>query len=190
MHRSNTFNRRVLTLGASALAAAALATGGVLAQDATPQSTPGGPSEGYPVMIHQGTCEELSSEPAFEIGNAVTFGTTGGNEPETIGGEGGVTTVLLGVSSTVDNSLDSLGTDGHAIVVHTSPDDPTVVACGQIAGAVNEGELAMAISPVEGNTVVGVAILMEEDGSTNAKVYLFDTAVADQSPEDSGTPAS
>ena len=186
MHRSNTFSRRLLTLGASALASVTLLGGGVLAQEATPESTPGGPSEGYPVAVHQGTCEEHQPEAAYEIGNAVTYGTTGGTEPQTVGAEGGVTTVLLGVSGTIDNSIDTLGNEGHVIVVHASPEDDTVVACGQIAGAVNEGELALAITPAEGSTVVGVAILQDEDGSTNAKVYLFDTAVADTS----ATPAS
>jgi len=53
---------------------------------------------------------------------------------------------------------------------------------------VNEGELAMAITPVEDNTVVGVAILADEDGSTNAKVYLFDNSDAEQSPDITATP--
>jgi hypothetical protein len=86
----------------------------------------------------------------------------------------------------VEESLDTLGNDGHAIVVHASPEDDTVVACGQIAGVVNEGELALSIAPMGDSTVVGVAILTDEDGSTQAKVYLFDTAVA----EAEATPAS
>ena len=186
MQRSATFSRRLMTVGAAALASATIMGGGALAQQA---ATPEGdaPSEGFPVAIHQGACDDLSSEAAYEIGQAVTFGTTEGNEPETIGAEGGVTTVLLGVSADVDNSLDTLGSEGHAIVVHAGPDDPTVVACGNIAGAVNDGQLALAIAPAGDSGVVGVAILEDSDGQTNAKVYLFNSEV---DPEAGATPAS
>lgn len=192
MHGSHPFSRRVLTIGASAVASAALLTGGAtFAQDTgTPEAAQGGPSEGYSVMVHQGTCEDYSEEAAFDIGEAVTFGvSTEGEdqEPTTVGAEGGVTSTLFGVSSSIDMGLEDIGNEGHVIVVHAGD---TAVACGQIAGVVSEGELAMAITPVEDGTVVGVAILMDEDGSTNAKVYLFDTSDAEQSPDSSATPAS
>lgn len=182
-----TLNRRTMTLGTTALASATLLRSNVLAQQASPAATPGGPSEGFPVAIHTGSCGDLSPDPAYEIGDAITFGTTNENEPETIGAEGGVTTVLLGVSADVDNDLASLGSDGHAVVVHAGPDDPTPIACGNIAGAVVDGQLAIAIAPVEGSTVVGVALLEDNDGQTNVKVYLFDTAATDQGQ---ATPAS
>lgn len=185
---STTLTRRLMTVGASALVSTAILGGGAIAQVATPQEEDsGGPSEGYPVAIHQGTCSDLSSEVAYEIGQAVTFGVTGGNEPETIGSEDGVTTVLLGVSADVDNALDTLGSEGHAIVVHASPDDDTVVACGNIAGASIDGELALAIAPTEGSNVVGVAILADNDGQTTTKVYLFQS---DVDAEAAATPQS
>lgn len=188
MQSSTTFSRRLMTIGASALASATILGGGALAQGAaTPASMSEAPSEGYPVMIHQGSCSDLSADPAYEIGPAVTFGTTESNEPETIGAESGVTTVLLGVSADVDSGLETLGGDGHAIVVHASADDPTVVACGNIAGAVNDGQIALAIAPAGGSDVVGVAILEENDGQTNTKVYLFNSAV---DAEASATPQS
>lgn len=187
MSNSTTLNRRAVTLGASAVASALLVRGSGLAQDATPQATPGGPPQGYPVAIHQGNCEDLSPDPAYEIGDAVTFGTTDGSEPDTIGAEGGVSSVILGVSTDVDNSLDSLGSDGHAIVIHAGPDDPTPVACGNISGAVVDGQLAVAITPVDGSSIVGFALLEDSDGQTNVKVYVVDTSVAEHSE---ATPAS
>lgn len=180
-------NRRTMTLGTTALASATLLNSRVLAQDATAVATPGGPPQGFPVAIHQGSCGDLTPDPAYEVGDAVTFGTTNENEPDTIGAEGGVTTVLLGVSADVDSDLNSLGSDGHAVVVHAGQDDPTPIACGNIAGAVVDGQLAIAISPVEGSTVVGVALLEDNDGQTNVKVYLFDTSASDQTQ---ATPAS
>lgn len=179
MLSSNTLTNRLKIAGVSAMAGAMALGGGAIAQDATPQATPAGPSTGYPVAIHSGTCGDLSAEPAYQIGEAITFGVGDEGEPETIGAEGGVTTVLLGVSATVDSDLETLGSDGHAIAVHAGPDDATVIACGPIAGAVNDGELALAIAPIEDGTVVGVAVLNEDGDETMAKVYLFDTAAAD-----------
>lgn len=188
MSHSSTLTRRLKTASVSAIASAMALGGAAFAQDATPLATPGGPSEGYPVAIHAGTCGDLSTDPAYEIGDAITFGVGEDGDPQTVGAEGGVSTILLGVSNSVDNDLATLGSDGHAIAVHAGPDDPTVIACGPIAGVVNEGELALAITPVDDGTVVGVAILEEGDGETTARVYLFDTAVADE--DVSATPAS
>jgi hypothetical protein len=188
MHRSNTFSRRVLTVGASALASAAIFTGGAFAQDATSEAEQGGPSEGYAVMVHQGTCADYNEESVFDLGEAVSFGVSTENEDQevtTIGTEGGVTSNLFGVSGSIDMGLEDIGNDGHVIIVHAE-DEP--VACGQIAGIVNDGELAMAITPVEGSSVVGVALLNDDDGSTNAKVYLFDNSDAEQTPDISSTP--
>jgi hypothetical protein len=187
MLNSSTFTRRLKIAGVSAMASAMALGGGAIAQDATPDVSSEAPSEGFQVMIHEGSCSDLSSEAAFEIGQAVTFGTTDGNEPDTIGAEGGVTTVLLGVSSDVDADLQTLGGDGHAVVVHASPEDDTVVACGNIAGAVNDGELAMAIAPVGETDVVGVALLEEDGDGTHVKVYLFNSDVEEKA---SATPVA
>lgn len=189
MHQSDTFSRRVLTMGVSALASAAILTGGAAAQgNATPEAEQGGPSEGFAVMVHQGTCDDYNEESVFDLGEAVSFGVSTENQDQevtTIGTEGGVTSNLFGVSGSIDMGLEDIGNDGHVIVIHSEDE---AVACGQIAGVVNEGELAMAITPVEDNTVVGVAILADEDGSTNAKVYLFDNSDAEQSPDITATP--
>lgn len=192
MHGSNTLTRRVLTIGASALASAALLTGGAVAQDtASPEAAQGGPSEGYSVMIHQGSCADYNAESAFDLGQAVTYGVSTDEgedqEPTVIGAADGVTTTLFGVSSNVDMALEDIGNDGHVIVAHAGD---TAVACGQIAGVVDDDELAMALTPVEGGSVVGVAILSDNDGGTEAKVYLFDTSDAEQTAPDSATPAS
>lgn len=185
MRFSTSLSRRALTAGASALASAAILTGGAFAQESTPAATPGGPPEGFPVAVHQGTCEEHNQTPAFELENAITFGTHGENEPQSVGASG-VSATLYSSSGTIDSPLEELANEGHVIAVHESPENMgTVVACGPIAGFVDEGTLGIALTSVEDSSIVGVAILEGED-QINAEVYLFDTEVAD--PQ--ATPAS
>lgn len=178
MQFPTTITRRTLAMGGSTLAALMLG-GATIAQEATPASEHVGPPEGYPVAIHQGTCDDMSPDAAYEIGNAITFGVGEDEdaEPETVGAGGGAITALLGVSNTVDASIENLGNDGHVVAVH---EGEAVVACGQIAGVVDDGQLAMALAPTEGSAVVGVAILDEDDGQTETRVYIFDTASVDE----------
>lgn len=187
MTHSITMNRRTITLGTTALASAALLRGNAFAQDATPPATPGGPPEGFPVAIYSGSCGDLSDQPAYELGNAVTFGVPGGGDPQTIGGDEGVRTVVSAVSGTVDSDLQTLGDEGHAIVIHSSQEDLTVIACGNVAGAISNGTLVVALAPVEPSTVVGIAVLEEGDGEVEVTAYVFDTSVAENVP---ATPAS
>jgi hypothetical protein len=149
-------------------------TGSAAAQDATPAATPGGPPEGYPVAIHQGSCAEPTAQPAFDLGNATAPGTDQGGEVETIGQQAGP--ILLVSSSTVEIALDDLGAQPHVIAVHASPDDyETIVACGQIGGIKADGRIAFALEPVGSSTTVGVAILEEDDDQVQSTVYVFDT---------------
>lgn len=174
--RTTTSFRRSLAIGAFALVPGLLMSGSAVAQEETPIATPGGPPQGYPVAIHEGTCDDLTAEAAFEIGDAITFGVGDdgeGREVETIG-TGEALPLLLQASGTVDASLQDLGNQGHAVAVHASQDDyDTIVACGDIAGVNKEGKLAIALSPVDGSSVVGVAILEGED-QVEATVYVFD----------------
>jgi hypothetical protein len=175
--RSHTSFARSLAIGAFTLVPGLLMSGAAVAQEGTPIATPGGPSEGYPVAIHQGTCADLTAEAAFEIGDAVTFGLEGEGaegEVQTVG-SGEALPLLLQASGTVDSTLEDLGSQGHAVAVHASQDEyETIVACGDIAGIINGGRLAIALAPVDGSSVVGVAILEGED-QLEATVYVFDT---------------
>lgn len=186
MRFSTPLTRRALTAGASALASTALLTGAAFAQDTTPASTPGGPPTGYEVGIYQGSCAELSSEPAFELDNAVSFGVENTEEPQTVGNAGGVTSNIYYTSGSIDSSLQTLADEGHAVAVMVDEGNgPALVSCGAVAGAVAEGRLPIALTPMEGSEVVGIAILEGED-QVEAQVYIFSTEVAD--PQ--ATPAS
>lgn len=181
-----------LAFGAAALIPGLFMGGAALAQDASPMSTPVGPPEGYPVAVHEGTCDSMTSQPNYEIDNAVGFGADD-SDADTIG-EGPAVPVVLSASGTIDSSLDDLGNNGNAIAVHQSKDEyDKIVACGNIAGIKHDGKVVVALNSVDEGTVVGIAILDSDtsgilglgDDQVNTTVYLFDT-------QDTGdaTPAS
>jgi hypothetical protein len=183
--RTYTSLSKSLVFGALALVPGLLIGGSVLAQDATPSSTPLGPSEGYPVAIHQGSCDDLTAQPNFEIANAVTVGVGTEGEVETVGSTEGAA-IITDATGTIDISLDDLAQQGNAVAVHASADEyDTIVACGNIAGIKEEGRVVIPINSGENSTVVGVAILEEDDDQVNATVYLFDTQ-----DEQAATPAA
>lgn len=184
--------RKSVVLGALVIAPGLFMGGSALAQDSSPAATAGGPSEGYPVAIHAGSCDDLTAQPNFEIANAVTFGVDD-DDVETIG-TAGSEPAILSASATIDDSLNDLANDGNAVAVHASADDyDTVIACGTIAGIKDDGKLVIALNSTDDATVVGIAILDEDnsgvlglgDDQVKATVYLFDTAESD-----SATPQS
>lgn len=188
MFTSTSFTKR-LAIGASILASGLFAGAGA-AQEATPSS----PTEGYPVAIHEGTCDDLTAQPNYEIDNAVTHGSNN-EDAEPIGSDEALP-VVMGTSSTIDSSLNDLADQGNAVAVHASADDyDTIVACGNIAGMKDDGKLVVALNSVDDATVVGVAILDEDnagalglgDDQVSATIYLFDT---EDTADDMATPAS
>ena len=147
-----------------------------LAQDATPAATPGGPPEGYPVAIHQGSCDDLTAEPVQQFDNAVA--TSDGDEQQVVGKS--QSSILLETSGEVDLTFDDLGNDLYSVAVHASPDAyDTIVACGQISGVIHDEKLVVALLATEGSTTFGVAILEEGDDRTEVTVYVFTTSSSD-----------
>ena len=152
------------------------------AQDSTVEATPGGPSEGYPIAIHEGTCNNPVAEPAWQIDDAVSIGVDQ-EEPEVIGLQ--ASRVVTEATGTVDVSLDDLGGSEHVVAVHASPDEfGTLVACGHIAGIKDDGQLVIALAPVGESEVSGIAVLQEDGDQTELTVY-----VVPPSDEAEGTPA-
>jgi hypothetical protein len=168
MRRSRSALVAILSLALALLSSAAIA------QDATPGATPGGPSGGYPVAVHQGTCDNVTAQPAADIGNATAPGTDQGGDVETVGQQTGP--ILVVSQGTIDMSMDDLAA-GSVIAVHASSDDyETIVACGQIAGVKADDKLVVPLTPIGESTTVGVAIL-EGGDEVDATVYIFDTAM-------------
>lgn len=161
------------------------------AQEATADATPGGPSEGYPVAIHEGTCEEPTTEPAWEIGDAVSIGVDQ-DEPDIVGPA--LTRTITVAGSDLDFTLDSVADSSYVIAVHASPDDQqTLVACGQIAGIRVDGKLVVALVPIGESEVTGIAILDEDNagvldlGDDQTRVTVYVTVPGD---EEDGTPVA
>jgi hypothetical protein len=157
----------------------------VAAQDATPGSTPAGPSAGYPVAIHEGTCDDPKAEPVMQFEDATA--TPADNDAANVVGQA-VSGVLLLSSGTVDLTFQDVTDAPYVIAVHASPEAfGTIVACGQIAGFDDAGTLAVALTPVGDSTTVGVAILKSsdaagtdiEDGQLQASIYVFTTVSDD-----------
>jgi hypothetical protein len=168
----------------------ATTAGSGASQEATVDATPGGPSEGYPVAIHEGTCEEPTAEPAWEIGDAVSIGVDQ-DDPEVIGPA--LTQTITVASSDLDFNLDSVADSDYVIAVHASPDDMgTLVACGQIAGIKVDGQLVVALASVGESEVTGIAILNEDNagildlGEDQTQVTVYAVAPDD----DEATPAA
>lgn len=166
-------------LALSVLGAANMA----MAQDATPDATPLPPTDGYPVGIHQGSCSEPVAQPAWQLDNALTFGISDNDDPNVVGME--VSTTVYETSGTIDFQIDDLANDGHAVAVHASSDEfGTIVACGDIAGIQDNGQIVVPLVPVDGGTMVGIAIVDADeagffdlgDDQTQLTIYVFDSA--------------
>ncbi len=141
----------IATIAAASLLATGLA---VAAQESTP--TPAAidlPS--YPVSIHAGTCDNVTAQPIGPTLDTEVAGLDGG-ERIGISDE----TPALAASGTVERSMDDLTGTPHVVAVHASPETyGTVVACGEIAGYVDDGRLVFALRSVDGSDVSGIAIL-------------------------------
>jgi hypothetical protein len=162
-----------------------------MAQESTVEATPGGPSEGYPVAIHEGTCDNPSAEPAWQLDDALSIG-VGQEDPEVVGAE--VTRPVAATSGALDVSFDDLTGSEYVVAVHASPDEfGTLAACGGIAGIVEDGKLVIALAPVGASGVSGVAILDRDDagfldlGEDQTQLSAYIVVPGD---EDEATPVS
>jgi hypothetical protein len=151
---------------------------------------------GYPVFVHQGTCGNLVEEPLAGIGNATAPMANDDDRSTTQPGN------VLTTSATIDMKFDDLRQKPHAIVVHESANNFSIVAaCGDISGTVADGKLMIGLYPVGGTEVVGVAILEEGSGvpvvgkdKTRVTVYLLNgltpPAPIPATPTPIGTPVA
>src|SRR5690606_20612789 len=132
------FIQRVIRALIAAFAAVSLLATGLVAaaQDATPTPTSGG-QPGYPVSIHAGTCDTITAQPIGQTLDTEVAGLDGG-ERAGVTDEGPV----QAATGTVEQSMDDLTGTPHVVAVHASPEEyGTVVACGEIAGYLNDGQL-------------------------------------------------
>ena len=156
---------------------------GGLATAAAQDATPGGPSEGYPVAIHEGACDNPTAEPAWQLDDAVSIGVNQ-DDPDVIGV--GASNTVTETSGDLDVALDDLAGSEHIVAVHASPGEfGTLVACGNVAGVREDGKLVVPLTATGELPVSGIAIFEEDGDQTHVTVYVIP-------PPDEGdaTPAS
>ena len=160
---------------------------GAAAQDGTPETDDEGGAAAHPAHVHSGTCDELDPNPAFPLDDV-----TAPADAET---EGAETAVPVETSeTTIGVALSDLLADDYAINVHESAENSgNYIACGDIGGAVTEGddgegdELAVGLREQNGSGYAGVAWLQESaDGGTTVTLFL----ARDLTEEDAATPAA
>lgn len=175
------FNRRML-LGTGLVGAVATTSlaGMAAAQESTPPAHHAGPPSGFPVAIHEGRCDDLTPEPAYEIGDALSPAVLG-EDVDTVGQQ--ARSVLLKTSATIDATIEDLASREHVLAVHHSADQyGTIVACGRIAGVVDAGRLEIAVPPAGDVATAGVAVFDADgsgalalgEGQLQVTVYVFE----------------
>lgn len=166
-------------------------TAGISAQSTpTAEGTPAGDEAVVvrPAHIHEGTCPDVGDvvfplndlTPAFgpalqeEIGTPVA-------SPAALDAPAAADSEVVAESTTeVEASLDEILGAEHAINVHESPENIDVyIACGDITGTAEGGELQVQLEEVDDSGFVGVADLTDNgDGTTTVRVSIMysDTA--------------
>jgi hypothetical protein len=159
-------------------AGVALAPGMSIAQDATPSLMQG--THQHPAHIHSGTCETLGD---------VVFPLNDLTSPEAMGTPmaGMASTPMAGMdasqmgevvaqsTTTVEASLEDILGAEHAINVHLSSEEIDVyIACGDITGTADGGQLQIELEELNASGYHGMAMLMEAgDDTTRVDVWLM-----------------
>jgi len=164
---------------ALAIGLGGLAAGVSAFQESTPPAggAAGGPA--HPFALHTGSCEQPSEEAAFTFDGVVGPQLTDAGEP--VGDAdvlGSLTTPpLLQGSGGVDAPLEELLSDEtpYVLAVHESEAEfDTLLACGEVAGALRGGQVTLALRPVGDVAYAGIAALgANAEGGTEGTVLLF-----------------
>ena len=164
------FARSIHLGSVAALAALALLTPGLAAQDDE--------AEVHPAHIHSGSCAELG-----DVVYPLTDITEVGGDTERTGAASAIP--VKGSTTVVDTPLQGLIDGDFAINVHLSPDEiGTYIACGDIGGAVTtdegetEPELIIGLGELNDSGHTGIAWLGADGDQTRVAVYLVEPASA------------
>lgn len=139
-------------------------------------------TETYPVAIHQGICAQPTAEPAYQIGELRGFIDQNNQVIPQTQFQGQPTSALLTSGIGIVPKLDDLlGSTPYVILVHKSAQDyTTYLACGAIGGPVVGDQLVVALRPLNGSDLAGVAILTRatpglggSNNNTTGNIYLL-----------------
>lgn len=177
---------RVAIIGLFAMSFSLLGFGSSVAAQSTPAATADA-ATGYPVAIHQGTCDAPTAQPAWEVANTSVITAS---SDSIVGNKTGI--AVNEATGKVDVKLDDLGNQPYVLAVHASAQDyATIVACGSIVGPKVDGKLVVALTAVGDSKVSGIAILDADtsgvlglgNDQVQVTVYIIDTnATASATP--------
>lgn len=79
-------------------------------------------------------------------------------------------------ATTIETTLSKLLANKHAVNIHKSEAEiGTFIACGDIAGEPVDGQLVIALTPLNDSGVTGVAILHDQGNGTIVTIYLVES---------------
>lgn len=178
---------------AFALAAATMLSGPATAQEASPTAVidpeGGGAAEVelHPAHIHAGTCDALGDvvyplndlQAAAQVPASASTPPPAGATPSDAEAAIGLVDVVAQSGTAVDVSLDDLVSGEYAINVHASAENmDTYLACGEITGTPENGELFIELRELNTSGFFGEAELSDQgDGSTIVNVSLYPVEV-------------
>lgn len=164
-----------------------------LAQDATPSADS---HSSHPAHIHTGTCAELGDVvfPLTDVSpdHMMSEDAT----PHDMGTPSAGEDMMMGITTEtsitdIDASLDDILAGEHALNIHESMENiGTYIACGDLTGAPDDGELTVKVEELNDSGYAGEALLVDNgDGTTTVTVTLTSgTAGADATPSASDSP--
>lgn len=157
-------------------------------QTPTPNATPTG--GGMTAAIHQGSCQKPDEKPIADLG---TFGQPTDSDGKIIPAQGTLTSppLLQAAASGLDLNLKDTLSSGtpYVIIVHQSAEQfSTYLACGELAGPLQESTLSVALRPVNNAGFAGVAVLSGSGDKTDSTVYLITDLLTLSGGNTSGTP--
>jgi hypothetical protein len=160
----------IIALGGSSL---------VLAQETTDTAS-------HPAHIHAGDCANLDPNPAAPLTNVEPR--LNDSEDENANAPQGILTaspVLYSMTDDIELSFDDdVLASSHSINIHESNENIDVyIACGEIGGIVVDGELVIALHPMNDSGYSGIAKLTKDgDGNVDVEVFLAELSDPDAGP--------
>lgn len=142
----------------------------------------------YGGFLYKGTCDKLQGDPVEHFGDLEVDH----DEDEPLIVATPAAGPVASEDEDVSQSIDELTGNDYAIVVRQSEDPASpVVACGEIAGNVENGALTIDLHDVNGSGVSGVARLTRDrdDNETDVLIQVV-TASPASTPETASSPAA
>jgi plastocyanin len=142
----------------------------------------------FPAAIVSGTCASPGTT-AFKLAAVSATGLVQGTPMATMTANGNATPnqPVLESVTTIKSTLDDLNDGDHAIVVMGSASGSSLIACGEIGGAmIGPNDLPVGLAPV-GESTKGGAVSLHDNGNGTTSVYIFLLVPASES---AGSPAA